>query len=497
MSKERRRHTQVAVIGAGIAGLGAAIQLKRRGLNSFTVYEKGGDLGGTWRDNTYPGAGCDIPSHLYSYSFAPYRDSDVRYPRQREILAYLHRCAADGGLAPHLRFGTEIAELRYDDETGRWLLRTTDGEEHTADVVVTAVGQLSLPKYPALEGAEEFAGTAFHTARWDHDHDLTGRDVAVIGTGSSAAQVIPEIAPLVRKLYVYQRSANWVLPKPGERFHPLMSAVLRRVPGAHRAYRSLLFRRSEAVLLPALRRSRISGLLRMMAGRHLKSQVTDPELRAKLTPDSAIGCKRIVLAADYYPTLARDNVEVVTDPIERVTEKGIQTRDGTHRETDTIVYATGFRTTEFLAPLKVTGRDGQDLHETWRDGAQAHLGIHVPRFPNLFLMYGPNTNLGHNSVTLTLEAQAGYIAQCVELLAEREERSVLDVGQEALEAWQRQVDDGSRRTVWTDSCTNWFKTEGGVLTNNWPHPTTLYQRLTARPDPTVLRLVPAGRPLHP
>ncbi|MEV5974960.1 NAD(P)/FAD-dependent oxidoreductase [Streptomyces sp. NPDC051921] len=493
---EQPRHVQVAVIGAGLAGLGAAVQLKRRGLHSFTVFEKAGDLGGTWRDNTYPGAGCDIPSHLYSYSFAPYRDSAVRYPRQPEVLAYLRRCADDHGLVPHLRYGTEITALRYDDAAGHWILGTADGTEHTADAVVTAVGQLSLPRYPDLPGLDEFAGTAFHTARWDHDHDLDGRDVAVIGTGSSAAQVVPEIAGRVRRLYVHQRSPNWVLPKPGERFHPLLSALLRTVPGAHGAYRGLLFRRSEAVLLPALRRGRAAALLAFMARRHLAGQVPDPELRARLTPPFAIGCKRIVLSSEYFPALARDNVELVTDPIARVTEKGIETRDGTLREVDTIIHATGFRTTEFLAPMEVSGSGGQRLDEVWRHGARAHLGIHVPGFPNLFLMYGPNTNLGHNSVTLTIEAQSDYVAQCVQLLsghAERGERVVLDAREEALTAWQRRIDEGAARTVWTDDCTNWFKNADGTLTNNWPYKTALYRRLTARPDPAALRLLPAGR----
>ncbi|MFF5428052.1 MULTISPECIES: flavin-containing monooxygenase [unclassified Streptomyces] len=492
----RAPHTQVAVIGAGLAGLGAAVQLKRRGLHSFTVYEKAADLGGTWRDNTYPGAGCDIPSHLYSYSFAPYRDSTVRYPRQPEVLAYLRRCAGDHGLVPHLRYGTEITSLRYDDTAARWILGTAAGEEHTADAVVTAVGQLSLPKYPDLPGLDGFAGTAFHTARWDHGHDLTGRDVAVIGTGSSAAQLVPAIAGRVRRLHVYQRSPNWVLPKPGERFHPLLSAALRTLPGAHRAYRGLLFRRSEAVLLPALRRGRTAALLAFMARRHLAAQVPDPELRARLTPSFAVGCKRIVLSSDYFPALTRENVELVTDPIARVTEKGIETRDGTLREADTIIHATGFRTTEFLAPMEVTGSGGRRLDAQWRHGARAHLGIHVPGFPNLFLMYGPNTNLGHNSVTLTLEAQAAYVAQCVQLLTDhgaRGRRIVLDARPEALDAWQRRVDEGARRTVWTDDCTNWFKTADGTLTNNWPHSATLYRRLTARPDPAALRLVPADR----
>ncbi|MFJ4952585.1 flavin-containing monooxygenase [Streptomyces sp. NPDC088760] len=494
MTDGRRRHVEVAVIGSGFAGLAAAVQLKRQGIESFTVYEKAGDLGGTWRDNTYPGAGCDIPSHLYSYTFAPYRDSRVRYPGQPQVLEYLRACAREHGVERHVRYGTEITAVRYDDGRGQWTLHTADGRTHTADVVVSAVGQLHRPNVPALPGAEDFEGTAFHTARWDHGHPLEGRSVAVVGTGSSAAQVVPAIAGRVRRLYVHQRTANWVLPKPDARFHPALSLLLRTVPAAHRAYRSLLFRRSEAVLLPALRGNRlIGGLLRTMALRHLRAGVPDPGLRARLTPDFAVGCKRIVLSSDWYPTLARDHVEVVTQPIARVTQKGIETSDGVHREVDTIIYATGFRTTEFLAPMTVTGREGRDLGEVWRGGARAYLGIHVPDFPNLFLMYGPNTNLGHNSVILTLEAQAVHIARCVALLADRRAAgagAVMEATPQALQAWQERVDEGSAHTVWAGSCTSWFKTGDGVLTNNWPFRTTLYQRLTARPDPAAFRRPP-------
>ncbi|MFC5217824.1 flavin-containing monooxygenase [Streptomyces coerulescens] len=487
---------RVAVIGAGFAGLAAAVQLKRQGIDSFTVFEKAGDLGGTWRDNTYPGAGCDIPSHLYSYAFAPYRDSRVRYPGQSEVLEYLRACARENGVERHVRYGTEITSVRYDDVSGHWTLHTADGRTHTAEAVIAAMGQLHRPNVPRLPGAEDFAGTAFHTAHWDHAHTLDGRSVAVVGTGSSAAQVVPAIADRVRRLQVFQRTANWVLPKPNARFHPALSLLLRTVPAAHHAYRSMLFRRSEAVLLPALRGNRLLGsMLRTMALRHMRAGVPDPELRARLTPDFAVGCKRVVLSSDWYPTLARDHVDVVTEPIARITEKGIETADGVHREVDTIVYATGFRTTEFLAPMTVTGRGGRSLHEVWRGGARAYLGIHVPGFPNLFLMYGPNTNLGHNSVILTLEAQAGHIARCVSLLAARAadgEGWGMEAEQDALDTWQRRVDDGSAGTVWAGSCTNWFKTGDGVLTNNWPYRTTLYQRLTARPDPAAFRFLPAA-----
>ncbi|AXL91896.1 4-hydroxyacetophenone monooxygenase [Streptomyces sp. CB09001] len=493
MTRRPDTSTRVAVIGAGYAGLAAAVRLRRRGITSFTVYEKASDLGGTWRDNTYPGAGCDIPSHLYSYEFAPYRDGRVRYPAQSQVLEYLRTCARDEGVLPHVRYDTEITAVRHDPATRGWVLHTADGRTHAADVVVSAVGQLHRPHVPALPGAEDFEGTAFHTARWDHAHGLDGRSVAVVGTGSSAAQVVPAIAGRVRRLYVVQRSANWVLPKPGARFHPALSLLLRGVPGAHRAYRSLLYRRSEAVMLRALRGNRAAGaLLRGMAVRHLRAGVPDPELRARLTPDFALGCKRIVLSSDWYPTLARSDVDVVTEPIARITAKGFETADGAHREVDTIVYATGFRTTEFLAPMTVTGPGGRLLHEVWRGGARAYLGMHVPGFPNLFLMYGPNTNLGHNSVTLALDAQAEHIAGCVELLDARPDVAGMEATPEALEAWQRLVDEGCDATVWAGACTSWFKTADGTLTNNWPYRTSLYRRMTAHPGGSGFRFRPAA-----
>ncbi|MFB6891025.1 flavin-containing monooxygenase [Kitasatospora sp. NPDC056327] len=484
-----RAHTatpRVAVVGAGFSGLAAAVRLLRAGVTSFTVYEKAPGLGGTWRDNTYPGAGCDIPSHLYSYSFAPYRDPRVRYPAQREILRYLEDVARAHGLEPHLRYGTEITHLRYDDPTRTWHLHDARGRVHHADAVITAVGQLHRPAVPDLPGARDYTGAAFHTARWDHDRPLDGAAVAVIGTGSSAAQVVPALAGRVRRLHVFQRSANWVMPKPGARFHPAHSALLRTLPGAHRTYRATLFQLSEALLLPAVRGNRFAAaVLRAKAERHLRTAVADPRLRDRLTPDFAFGCKRVVLSSDWYPTLQQEHVELVTDPIERLTPEGIRTTDGRHRPVDAVVYATGFRTTEFLTPMTVSGPGGRTLAEAFKAGPRTHLGIHVPGFPNLFLMYGPNTNLGHNSAVLALEAQASYIARCVALLARGRVRAELDVTDRAADAWQELVDTGSAGTVWAGPCTSWFKTADGSLTTNWPYRTRVYQRLTAAPSPAL------------
>ncbi|GLW07788.1 4-hydroxyacetophenone monooxygenase [Microtetraspora sp. NBRC 13810] len=479
----------VAIIGAGVGGLCMAIRLRMAGVTSFTVFEKAGDIGGTWRDNTYPGAGCDVPSHLYSYSFEKYASWTRRFPEQPEILAYLHRCADKYRIWPHIRLNAEVTSARYVD--GRWRITTADGGEADFDVLVTGVGQLSRPRLPDIPGRADFAGTAFHSARWDHGHDLTGREVAVIGNGSSAAQFIPRIAPLVARLDVYQRTPNWVIPKPDEGFGPAARLAFHHLPFLQRAYRGLIHRRLETLFLPALRRDGwTADRLRAMALGHLARQVPDPVLRAKLTPGYRIGCKRIVVDNAFYPALTRPNVAVVTDPIRRITAKGVETADGTLRQADTIIYATGFHATSFLAPIEITGRDGRSLAERWRDGAEAYLGLAVPGFPNLFLLYGPNTNLGHNSIILMIEAQVRYILQCLRLISLR---GPIEVRQAALAAWRRRLEQAMGDMIWQDGCQSWYQTESGRITTNWPGSTTLYRRLTRAPRPSAYTSLPRPR----
>ncbi|MCW2915741.1 MAG: Cyclohexanone monooxygenase [Actinomycetia bacterium] len=472
------RQPRVAILGAGFGGLCMAIRLKAAGLTSFTIYEKGQDLGGTWRDNTYPGLACDVPSYLYSYSFAPYNGWTRRYPEQPEILGYLRRCAERFGLKPHLRFGTEIAEAVFDEAAGLWRLRTTDGEKIEAEIVVSALGQLNRPNLPDLPGATDFAGTWFHSARWDHDHDLTGRTVAVIGNGASGVQFVPRIAPRAGRLHVFQRSATWVLPKTDFPYGPRARWAL-RLPAVSRAYRQSLYWRQE-MLFSLLLGGRISRVGERRAAEHLREQVTDEALRKKLTPDYPIGCKRVVISSDFYPALARDNVEVVTEPISRIAPDGIVTADGTHRPVDTIVYGTGFRATEFLAPLSVTGHGGRRLADTWRDGAYAYLGMTVPGFPNFFLLYGPNTNLGHNSIILMLEWQTKYVLRCVQALIDLD-LAWLDVRADVTRTYQAAIRAGLHRTVWEGNCTNWYKTPSGKVVNNWPFTTVRYRREVRRP----------------
>jgi cation diffusion facilitator CzcD-associated flavoprotein CzcO len=482
-------HSAVVIVGAGFGGLGMAAALKRVGVDSFTVFEKGEDVGGIWRENTYPGCGCDVPSHLYSFSFAPYRSSTVRYPGQRDILGYLQRTADREGLRRHLRTGTEIASAEYDETAARWTLTTRAGERHTADVVVFAVGQLHRPKLPDITGHEDFAGPAFHTARWDHGQDLRGRTVAVIGTGSSAAQLVPRVADTARRVTVYQRTANWVIPKPAANFHPLVQRAFDRVPTLQSAYRAATYLAADLGLSPVVSRGWSARPLTWLARRHLRRQVPDPVLRTKLTPDHPIGCKRVVIDSAFYPALRRANVDLVTDPIDRIDATGIRTADGAHRAADVIVYATGFRASEFLVPVDVRGRGGTRLHDRWSGGAEAYLGIAYPEFPNMFLLHGPNTILGHNSNVFVIECQVHYIMNCLRLL--RGTTHAIEVRHEAMAEYRRWLDRTLAGTVWEAGCQSWYQNPAGRVTNPWPASTMRYRRLS-RQDPR-----PAFRPSIP
>ncbi|GAA2316405.1 NAD(P)/FAD-dependent oxidoreductase [Nonomuraea roseoviolacea subsp. roseoviolacea] len=478
---------RVAIIGAGFGGLCMAIRLERAGITTYTVFEKAGDLGGTWRDNTYPGAGCDIPSHLYSYSFERYGSWTRRYPGQPEILAYLQHCADKYGVRRKIRFNTEVVSASFDGN--RWQVTAATGSASPSteafDVVVSAVGQLNRPHLPDIPGMPDFAGTSFHSARWDHGHDLTGRRVAVIGNGSSAAQLIPHVARAAERLEVFQRTPNWVIPKPDAVFGPRARLAFRYLPGVQRVYREWIYRYAEAALYPALAQGWSADLLRRRALGHLRRQVPDPGLRAKLTPDYPPGCKRVVIDSAFYPALTRPNVDVVTEKIVRITPEGVETAEALH-PADTIVYATGFRSTEFLAPMSVTGRDGLDLAERWKAGAEAYLGISVPGFPNLFLLYGPNTNLGHNSIVFMLECQVNHVMACLPHLSDH---GPMEVRPEAMAAWTRRLGAAMEPMVWQDGCRSWYKTADGRITNNWPGTTTLYRRLTSRPPRAAYRHV--------
>ncbi|MBD2897635.1 Baeyer-Villiger monooxygenase [Actinomadura sp. RB99] len=470
----------VVIIGSGFGGIGMAIRLREAGVHDVVILERADGLGGTWRDNTYPGAACDVPSHLYSFSFERKTDWTRRFPPQPEILDYLWHCARKYGLVGRIRFGTEVTEARFDEDAALWRVSTTTGELD-ARVLVSACGQLNRPALPPIEGRESFAGASFHSSRWDHGTDLRGKRVAVVGTGASAIQIVPEIATEAAELRLFQRSAPYVIEKPDRPYRAWEKAVLRTVPGAYALSRARIYAMFESRALGFVKYPKLMGLMEKGFRKHLEEQVADPALRDRLVPGYRMGCKRILLSDTYYPALNRPNVRLVTDPIERVTPSGVATA-GEHHDVDVIVYATGFRSTDFLSPMKIVGRDGRELNEAWRDGAQAHLGITVSGFPNLFLLYGPYTNLGHNSIIYMLESQFRYVLGCVEALR-RHGLDWIDVKPDVQEAFTREMRERMRTTVWEAGCQSWYMTEDGRVVNNWPGFTFAYRNATRRPDP--------------
>jgi cation diffusion facilitator CzcD-associated flavoprotein CzcO len=481
----------VAIIGCGFSGLCVAMQLVRAGIRSFTIFEKGDRLGGTWRDNVYPGAACDIPSLEYCFSFERRVEWSRKWAPQPEILAYMEACAQKYGLARHVRYGTEIAGARFDEAAKVWRLETTKGESFSAEVLVSAVGQLHRPATPTVEGIETFGGRSFHSARWPAGDDLAGQRVAVVGNAASGVQLIPQIVKSARQVSVFQRSPNWILPKEDRVYTGIEHFVMRKSPALARAMRWSIWAQNES-RMPVLTGNRLfSAVATWMGERHLERQVPDPELRRKLTPDYPIGAKRILLSDDYFPALQQPHVRLVTTPIVRAVREGLVTRSGAREDTipaDTIVFATGFRTTEFLAPMRIEGTGGRTLEEAWRYGAEAYLGITVSGFPNLFLMYGPNTSLGHNSVLFMMECQARYL---LDALRQMRERGVdaLDVRPEAQAAFSAEMQQALGATVWAEIESSWYKNERGRITNNWPYTTAAYFFRTRRVDLSHYSLV--------
>ncbi|MEV0766248.1 NAD(P)/FAD-dependent oxidoreductase [Nocardia sp. NPDC050435] len=469
----------MAVIGAGFGGIGMGVALRRAGMNNFAIFEKASDLGGVWRDNTYPGCNCDVPAHLYSFSFAPYRDRHTRYPGQQAILEYLRRVAADEGLEPHLRLGTGIREATYLDEDGRWSLMTDTGHRIMADSVVFAVGQLHRPRIPEVRGRHVFEGAAFHTARWDHTQDLTDRAVAVIGTGSSAAQILPHLAAIARHVEVFQRTPHWVLPKPALRFGPVTSGAL-GLPGAHRVYRAGLHHGADLALSPIMHRGWSARPAEWIARSHLRRQVPDPQLRARLTPGYPIGAKRIILDNDFYPALSKPHVSLVTAPIQEMTREGIRTVDGEHHRAEVVVWATGFRASEFLSGLSVRGRDGVLLAEQWRDGASAFAGLAVPGFPNLYLIAGPNTFNPAGSNPEMKEAQIAYITACLRWRDETD-ATAIEVDTDIAQEYDWRIQQALAHTVFGTVRRSWYRHVSGAVTNPWPGSVRQFERFLRHP----------------
>ena len=467
----------VAVVGSGFGGIGMAVRLMQAGVTDLVVFEKSDDVGGVWRDNSYPGAACDVPSHLYSFSFAPEGGWSHRFAQQPEIHAYLQRVARDLGVLPHVRFRTEVRTASYDEQACRWRLDLSDGSVHECDVVVAACGQLSRPSLPDLPGLADFAGRVFHSARWDHDHDLAGRRVAVVGTGASAIQFVPEVARQAAAVTVFQRSAPHVIAKPDRVYGPRTKQALERFPLLLKGDRLRTFITNEARSLGFNTDPRLLKGHEVRFRRHLQRQVPDPVLRQRLTPTDPMGCKRILQSNDWYPALQQPHVEVVTQAVREVTATGIVTADGRLHAADTIVLGTGFAATELLAPMEVVGRGGRTLLEAWSRGAEAHLGTLVHGFPNLFLLYGPNTNLGHNSIVLQLESQFRLITDLVRQLLPGQ---AVEVREQVQRAFNDALQERLTGTVFATGCRSWYLTAEGRNTQNWPGTTVEFRLRTRR-----------------
>jgi cation diffusion facilitator CzcD-associated flavoprotein CzcO len=485
------RDVGIAIIGSGFAGLGMAITLKRRGETDFVVLERAGDVGGTWRDNTYPGAACDVQSNLYSFSFAPNPDWGRSYSEQPEIQAYLRRTADRFDVRRHCLFGADVTSARWDDAARRWLVSTTAGDVR-ARVLVSAAGALADPTYPDIPGLDSFAGTVMHSARWDDGHDLTGERVAVIGTGASAIQVVPAIQPVVGSLAVYQRTPAWVVPRTDHPVSPRMRRLYRFVPGLQKAIRGALYLLREFLVIGMAKRRRFLRPVARLAKAHLHRQVRDPKLRAALTPDYTIGCKRILISNDYFPAVAAPNAELVTAGIAEIRPHSIVTRDGVERPTDTIVLATGFHVTDLPIARRIHGRRGRSLAEVWDEGMVTNRGSTVAGFPNLFLLVGPNVGVGHTSMVYMIESQLAYVDDALRTM-DAEGLEVLETTPRAQEAYRRLIAEKSRGTVWLGGgCASWYLDRHGHNTTLWPDFTFKFRKLTRKLDRENYVGVPAG-----
>lgn len=476
----------VLVVGAGFSGLGAAIRLAQEGFDDLVVLERGPDVGGTWRDNSYPGAACDVPSHLYSYSFALNPDWSRAFSPQGEIYDYIRKVTHEAGVREKIRFGVDVTSVDYDESRGRWTVRTSE-EEYDARVVVLGVGALCEPRLPEIDGVGDFAGPVFHTARWDHSVTLADKRVAVIGTGASAIQVVPSIAPTVAHLDVYQRTAPWVLPRMDRQYPRFERSLYRRVPGLQRAVRALQYASREFQVVGLTRTRAALAPIKALGRAHLAMQVRDRALRARLTPHFEIGCKRILLSNTWYPALSRDNVDVVTEPITRVTEGGIVTGDGTEHPADVLVVATGFHVTDSPFFERVRGTDGRTLADKWQsEGMEAYKGTTVAGYPNLFVLVGPATGLGHSSMIYMIESQLNYLVDALRTMRDRSLQTV-EVRAAVQDAYNRELRDSTGETVWVTGCRSWYLDDKGNAPAVWPDYTFTFRNQTREFDLSAYR----------
>lgn len=480
--KKKPNTPSIVIIGTGFGGLGMAIQLKKAGIDSFTMLEKANNVGGTWRDNTYPGAACDVQSHLYSFSFEPKHDWSRKFGLQDEIQGYMEHCAEKYDLNRHIRYQSEVTAARFDENAGEWVIELKDAEPIRANVLVTATGQLNQPAFPSIPGLDSFKGKLFHSARWDHSYDLKGKRVAVIGTGASAIQFVPQIVPQVKQLKLFQRSAAWVISKPDRPFKSWEHGLFSRLPMYDRLYRTFIYWKNEGRALGFTRFDKVLDLFALEAKWMARRHVRNPEKRRNLIPDYKIGCKRILMANDWYQAVDSDHVDLITDGIARIEKDAVITKDGQRHKVDAIILGTGFKATDFLSPIKIHGLEGQDLNDAWKEGAEAYKGISVSGFPNLFMLYGPNTNLSHNSIVFMLESQIHYVLEALKGLGKKKAQ-YLDVKADQ----QRKYVDGLQgrleHSVWASGCGSWYTTAAGRNVANWPGFTFTYRMMTRDFEP--------------
>ncbi len=485
----------VAIIGAGFAGLGAAIRLQQRGRTSFVLFEQASDVGGTWRDNVYPGCACDVPSHLYSFSFAPNPGWSRKYSPQPEILAYIQNVVDTYQLRPKIRFSTEIVRTEFSEVGGFWTLTDRAGNRTTARVVIGATGPLNRPSLPKLPGAETFAGPMFHTSNWDASVELTGKRVAVVGTGASAIQVVPAIAPTVAQLTVFQRTAPYVTPRQDRRMSAFEQRLFRRFPIIRKGYRGFIFWVNELTGLSFLGNETLHKVGSSIARKHLEASISDPELRRKATPNYKMGCKRVLVSDDYYPALTRPNVNLVTERITDVKPDAIVTADGTEHPVDVLIYATGFMVSAIISDLNISGRGGRNLFNEWLTTTpQAHYGIAVSGFPNLLLLVGPNTGLGHNSIVHMIESQLNYVMSYLDMLDKAGPNAFVDVRPDAQESYNRAIQHQFTGTVWASGCQSWYLDSQGRNPTIWPALASAYRKATRRVNPADYEVVPVDKP---
>jgi len=463
----------IIILGAGMSGICMAIKLRDAEIFDFEILEKSDDIGGTWHDNIYPGACCDVPAALYSFSFEPNPDWSCIYPPQVEIQRYFVHCVDKYQLRKHIRFNSEVVSAEY-QEDGHWVVTLANGEQICSRILISGLGQLNLPYKPKIDGVEYFDGDVFHSARWNSSLDLNGKRIAVIGNAASAIQLIPPLSKQASKLYIYQRTANFIIARNDRDYGKMARSAFRTLPITQKTLRLFYYLRQELLFFGAMFPGTLRGrLITWMANQYLQTEVKDSSLWQTLTPDYPLGCKRVLVSDDYYQALNKDCVEIVTSPINGLDKSGVCTGDAVQRSVDVIVYATGFRATELLAPLTIKGENGIDLNKSWRDGAEAHRGVAQSGFPNFYMLYGPNTNLGHSSIIYMVEKQVGYIIQCIKKILDDKLQS-LQPKQNAQAEFNHHIQKALKKTIWSGECGSWYKNDSGKITNNWPHSSTRF-----------------------